>query len=177
MSSHPALTPVEVTMLMRFALSEAERGLKAGTIPIGCIVAIPGEHGLRIIGRGQEQPSSGHEGHAVKAALEAAVGKQRPGESGIVVVATLEPCAACMDLVRAAPIRQLVYGLASPSESGERRVSMGRDSESMMCSPGVMVTECRNLIYAFVEAGGHPPDVVAFAQRILRRASTRPHAA
>jgi tRNA(Arg) A34 adenosine deaminase TadA len=176
MSSNPALTSYEVTMLMRLALSEAERGLKVGELPIGCVVAVPGANGLRVLGRAHETNSSGSDGHALKMALAGSVAKMRPGESGVVVATTVEPCDECMDLLRSAPIRQLVYGLALPSGSGEHRISLGRDSESMISIPGVMESECRTLLSSYVDNGGHAPAAVATAVQILRHPSMRPAA-
>jgi len=173
MSSHPALTAIETDMLMRFALGEAERGLRAGEAPIGCVVVVPGEHGLRIVGRGHETSGAGHEGHAVSAALVGAVEKRRPGESGIVVVSTVEPCEECMDLIHAAPIRQLVYGLSLHAESGERRIDMERDSHSLISVGGVRANDCRDLLYKFLKAGGHAPGAMSYVEKIVRRAQRR----
>ena len=170
MSSQPALTSIETDMLMRFALGEAERGLRAGETPIGCVVVVPGEHGLRIVGRGHETSAAGHEGHAVKAALAGAVGRRRPGESGIVVVSTVEPCEACMELIQEAPSRQLVYGLSLPTGSGERRIAMERDSHSLISVGGIRANDCRDLLYSFLKASGHAPVAVAFVEQIVRRA-------
>lgn len=173
MSSHPALTAVETDMLMRFALGEAERGLRAGETPIGCVVVVPGEHGLRIVGRGHEISAAGHEGHAVKAALVGAVEKRRPGESGVVVVSTVEPCEACMDLIQGAPVRELVYGLSLPAESGEWRIALERDSHSLISVGGIRANDCRDLLYAFLKAGSHAPEAVTFVEQIIRRAQRR----
>jgi tRNA(Arg) A34 adenosine deaminase TadA len=177
MSSQPALTAIETDMLMRFALGEAERGLRARETPIGCVVVVPGEHGLRIVGRGHETSAAGHEGHAVNAALVGAVEKRRPGESGIVVVSTVEPCEACMELIQCAPIRQLVYGLSLPSSSGTRRIDTERDSHSLISVGGVRANECRDLLYSFLKAGGHAPSAMAFVEQIVRRAQRQFQAA
>jgi tRNA(Arg) A34 adenosine deaminase TadA len=170
MSSQPALTAIETDMLMRFALGEAERGLRAGETPIGSVVVVPGEHGLRIVGRGYEKSAFGHDGHAVKAALFGAVEKRRPGESGIVVVSTVEPCEACMELIQEAPIRQLVYGLSLPATSGQRRIGMERDSHSLISVGGIRAHDCRDMLYTFLKAGGHAPSAIAFVEQIVRHA-------
>jgi tRNA(adenine34) deaminase len=178
MSARPSLTEMENSMLMRFALAEAEHALKEGEIPIGCVVAVPGEHGLRIIGRGFERGSHQRHEHAVQAALAAATGKLRPNESGIVVVSTVEPCAPCMQLCRAARARQVIFGVGVPAESGMRRLSIGTgDSDESISIASVMAKESRDLLLKFIEHRRGSRDAMAYAQQLVQRPATKTHAA
>jgi tRNA(Arg) A34 adenosine deaminase TadA len=173
MSNHPKLTVVESEMLMRFALAEAEHALDKDALPGGAVVVMPGEHGLRILGRGREDHSYPHT-HSVCAALVASRGRVRPGESGLVVVTTVEPCDNCYRACEEAGVVELIYALARPALGG---LAAARGEGLSSVVPGVLATDARRLMYTFLERGrGERADLV-LAEELVHRALGRSRAA
>jgi tRNA(Arg) A34 adenosine deaminase TadA len=167
MSQPSVLTHAEVTMLMRFALGEAEHGLAERAIPIGCVAAALGEHGLRIVGKAHETTVLGP--HAVTAVLAAASTKMRANDAGLIVVSTVEPCAECMEACRAASVREVICGLSRRhAESGAHRIDVGatHKSEPPIVS-GVIAEESRKLLQSFVFRSAGLPRAIAHAEQLL----------
>jgi tRNA(adenine34) deaminase len=109
------VTPDE---LVAAALAVAEEGLAAGEQPIGAVVAL----GDEIVGRAytQEKTRGRRLVHAdLLAMLEAdeALGwRSRPHPLRLAV--NLEPCLMCMGTAMALGVREVYFGLESPSDGG-----------------------------------------------------------
>lgn len=98
---------------MREALALARRAAEAGEVPVGAVVVSAGQ----VIGRGFNQPISGHDptAHAEIVALRDAaqhMGNYRLGDCELYV--TLEPCIMCAGAIMHARIARLVYGAPDP---------------------------------------------------------------
>jgi tRNA(adenine34) deaminase len=98
---------------MREALELARRAAGAGEVPVGAVVVSAGQ----VIGRGFNQPISGHDptAHAEIVALRDAaqhMGNYRLGDCELYV--TLEPCVMCSGAIMHARIARLVYGAPDP---------------------------------------------------------------
>jgi len=94
---------------MREALSEAEKALGLGEIPVGAVAVCDG----RIIARAHNEREKGTDptAHAEVLALRRAaetLGTRRL--SAVTLYVTLEPCAMCAGSVVAARLGRLVYG-------------------------------------------------------------------
>ena len=98
---------------MRQALALAEAAAERGEVPVGAVLVRDGE----IIGRGWNQPISGHDptAHAEIVALRDAatrLGNYRLG--GSVLYVTIEPCTMCFGALMHARVATLVYGAREP---------------------------------------------------------------
>ncbi|MDT0329756.1 nucleoside deaminase [Nocardiopsis lambiniae] len=99
---------------LRAALTEGERALAAGDVPVGAVVL---DSEGAIIGRGHnEREATGDPtGHAEVLALRAAA--RTRGEwrlSGCTLVVTLEPCVMCAGATVLSRVDRLVYGARDP---------------------------------------------------------------
>jgi tRNA(Arg) A34 adenosine deaminase TadA len=168
MSNDLLLTRADLTMLMHFALGEAERGLAHQEIPIGCVAAALSERGLRILARAYETSAPG--GHAVATVLAAALSKLRPHDGGLFVVSTVEPCAACIERCRASSTRELIYGLSQVTRSGERRLSLDSGAEMPLVG-GISAAESRQLLQTFVQRRVGLPRAITYVEELLRGTS------
>jgi tRNA(adenine34) deaminase len=98
---------------MDLALDQARAGVKAGEVPVGCVI-VQGENVLAaaynrtILDR---DPTAHAELLAIRAAA-AALGSERLTDCDLYV--TLEPCAMCAAALSFARIRRLYYGAADP---------------------------------------------------------------
>ena len=100
-------------IFMREALELARKAAAAGEVPVGAVVVSAGQ----VIGRGFNQPISGHDptAHAEIVALREAaqqMGNYRLGDCELYV--TLEPCVMCSGAIMHARIARLVYGAPDP---------------------------------------------------------------
>ena len=100
-------------MWMRQALSLAECAANQQEVPVGAIVVLEGQ----VIGRGWNQPISGHDptAHAEIMALRDAakrIGNYRL--SGASMYVTIEPCSMCAGAIVHARIKRLVFGATEP---------------------------------------------------------------
>ena len=98
---------------MREALLLAAAAQARGEVPVGAVVVKDGE----IIGRGYNQPISGHDptAHAEVVAMRDAA--RRMGNyrlTGCELYVTLEPCIMCAGAIMHARVARLVYGAADP---------------------------------------------------------------
>jgi tRNA(adenine34) deaminase len=107
-----AQTPMPPSF-MDLALDQARAGVKAGEVPVGCVI-VQGENVLAaaynrtILDR---DPTAHAELLAIRAAA-AALGSERLTDCDLYV--TLEPCAMCAAALSFARIRRLYYGAADP---------------------------------------------------------------
>jgi len=98
---------------MDLALSEAKKAESAGEVPVGAVIVLDGA----VIGRGFNQPISGHDptAHAEIIALrEASLHLANYRLSGVTMYSTVEPCMMCAGAMIHARISRLVYGTPDP---------------------------------------------------------------
>jgi tRNA(adenine34) deaminase len=137
---------------MRLALAEAGKGLAAGEVPVGAVVALDG----KVIGAGFNQPisSSDPTAHAEIVALRAAAEKLGNYRlTGATMYVTVEPCLMCVGAMVHARITTVVYGTTEPKAGAV--VSMTRAHElpglnhRLHIEGGVLEDECREVLQAF----------------------------
>lgn len=138
--------------LMRAALEEARRGLAAGEVPVGAIVARDGE----IVGRGFNQPigSCDPTAHAEVIALRDAartLGNYRL--VGVTMYVTIEPCLMCVGAMVHARVATLVFGAPEPKAgavvSACRAHEMPSLNHRIEVVSGVLEDECRAVLQEF----------------------------
>jgi tRNA(adenine34) deaminase len=137
---------------MEAALEEARRGLEAGEVPIGAVVAIDG----RIVSRAFNQPIGAVDptAHAEVLALREAarlVGNYRLTDATVYV--TVEPCLMCVGALVHARVREVVYGAVEPKTGALVSTMRALDTPGLnhrfVVTGGVFEGECRNLIQEF----------------------------
>ena len=105
---------------MQRALNQARSALKAGEVPIGCVlyradgIAISEGHNT-MVGSGIVTS------HAEMNAFKAAGRLIAPGDQ-VIMVTTLEPCVMCTGAAMQAGVILIIYGLQAPADSGTGRV-------------------------------------------------------
>lgn len=132
---------------MGAALEQAARGLEAGELPIGSVVAAGGE----IVARSYWRAGDGLLAHPELVAL------QQANRRGVTLVTTLEPCLLCMAAAMFQFAERVVYALESPTDGGARIGDVwkpGVGSVSPYCLPqveaGVRRDESRQLVREFL---------------------------
>ena len=147
MDKQPVIDSASDMRYMQLALSEAQRALAQGEVPIGCVVVADGQ----VVGRGHNltetlQDVTAHaEMQAITAATNTLGGKYL---SQCTLYVTVEPCVMCAGAIGWAQIRRVVYGAAD-----EKRGFMTYAPKALhpkcTISSGVMEEECRQLIQSF----------------------------
>jgi tRNA(adenine34) deaminase len=141
--------------LVREALALARRGMAAGEVPVGAIIAVGGE----VIGRAHNAPITLRDptAHAEILALREAaftIGNYRL--TGATLYVTLEPCAMCCGAALHARVARVVYGAADPKagavESLYRLLDDARSNHRVAVRGGVLATECGALLREFFES-------------------------
>lgn len=138
--------------MMREALHEAHRALRAGEMPVGAVVA----RGDEIVARAHNErertgdPTAHAEVLALRRAAEA-IGAWRLG--GCTLYVTLEPCAMCAGAIVQARIDRVVYG-ASDRQAGcaGSVYRLTEDPAFTHYAPSdahVLEAECEALIHEF----------------------------
>src|SRR5499426_1306029 len=132
---------------MRFAVEEAEHGLREGGIPIGSVIVYEG----KILGRGHNRrvQKGSVVLHAEMDALENAGRQPARIYRDCTIYTTLSPCAMCSGAI-------LLYGIPRVVV-GENRTFLGE--EDLLRSRGVAVDvlqdpRCQELMAKFIQA--HP---------------------
>jgi tRNA(adenine34) deaminase len=144
---------------MRAALEEARNALDAGEVPIGAVVARPGElDGIQIIGRGHNRRESENDptAHAEMIAIREAarfLGDRRL--AGCTLYVTLEPCPMCAGAIVAARLDAVWYG-AADSRSGccgslYRITEDPAFAHSVPAYGDLLAEECTALLKGFFE--------------------------
>ena len=137
---------------MREALLLAAAAQARGEVPVGAVVVKDGE----IIGRGYNQPISGHDptAHAEVVAMRDAA--RRMGNyrlTGCELYVTLEPCIMCAGAIMHARVARLVYGAADPKTGAcGSVVDLFADTKlnhHAAVVQGVLAGECGALLSAF----------------------------
>ncbi|MEQ1593135.1 MAG: tRNA adenosine(34) deaminase TadA [Thiobacillaceae bacterium] len=140
---------------MRAALELARSGAHVGEVPVGAVVVKDGE----IIGRGYNQPISGHDptAHAeIMALRDAAAHLQNYRLSDCTLYVTMEPCVMCAGAILHARIARLVYG-AREYKTGAHGSVLDVFAEPRLnhhcdVQGAVLADECAALISGFFEA-------------------------
>ena len=138
---------------MQEALREAEKGLSAGEVPIGAVLAGPDG---QIVARAHNQPITLQDptAHAEILVIRKAglfFGNYRLKDTLLVV--TVEPCIMCMGAAIHARIARLVFG--APDPKGGAAGSLynlaedNRVNHGVKVTSGIMEQECRELIEGF----------------------------
>ncbi len=137
---------------MREALALADAAGQAGEVPVGAVVVKDGA----VIGRGYNQPISGHDptAHAEVVAMRDAaqhLGNYRLTDCALYV--TLEPCAMCAGAMMHARIARVVFGTADPKTGACGSVvdlfAEARLNHHATVSGGVLAAEAAQLLQAF----------------------------
>ena len=137
---------------MRAALDEARLGFSAGEVPVGAVVVLDGE----IVGRGFNQPISGHDptAHAEVVALRAAaraLGNYRL--VGTTLYVTIEPCLMCVGAMVHARVGTLVFGAPEPKAgavvSSCRAHELPSLNHRIEVIAAVLEEDCRAIIQEF----------------------------
>jgi len=106
---------------MRVALAAAQQALDGGEAPIGCVIA---RADGSVIGSdyNRMRQSGNLIAHAEIVTFATIAGRVEPGETGLQLVSTLEPCVMCTGAAMQAGIATITYGLRAPADSGTGRV-------------------------------------------------------
>ena len=140
--------------LMRAALEEARRGLRAGEVPVGAVVV----HDGGIVARAHNAPIALNDptAHAEILALREA-GRKRGNYrlTGATPYVTVEPCPMCCGAALQARVARVVYGAADPKagavESLHRLLDDARFNHRVEAVGGVLAGECGALLREFFD--------------------------
>ncbi len=145
---------------MRQALRQAERAYAIGEVPAGCVIVTwegePMTSAGRIVGKAHNQVEQLNDptAHAEMIAITQAastLGDWRLTNTTLYV--TKEPCAMCAGAIVLARIPTLVFGVPDPRRGGAVSVFPIVSHPALIhrCTvvPGILETECRDLIQAF----------------------------
>ncbi|MEZ4410005.1 MAG: HAD-IA family hydrolase [Polyangiales bacterium] len=154
--------------LMREALAEAEAGLRAGEVPVGCVIA-RGDGTIVARGHNEGQRLRTRTAHAEMVALSRAAGRFDGDARDAVMVATLEPCVMCLGAAMQTATDLVVYGLRAPADSGTGRVTPPTSPEAQMprVVGGVLAAESRALFERWSALPGRDPKQRAFVEQLL----------
>ncbi len=135
------------TFFMRLALTEAERALHRGDVPIGAVVV----YGSDVIGVGSNLKSDDPTAHAeIMAIREAASELGHWNLKGCELYVTLEPCPMCAGACVNARLKRVVFGASDPKAGAAGTLyNIPRDSRlNHVClvQGGVMAAECAELL-------------------------------
>lgn len=139
---------------MRMALTEAQRALEAGEVPIGAVV----ECGGRIIGRGHNLTESlsdvtAHaEMQAITAAAQTLGGKYL---TDCTLYVTVEPCLMCAGALGWSQIPAVVYGAPDPKRGFSTFTSHPFHPRCEVTS-GVLAEECSAIVKDFFASKRRP---------------------
>jgi tRNA(adenine34) deaminase len=138
---------------MQEALSEAEKAMKAGEVPVGAVLV----EGEKVIARGHNKPLSSDDptAHAeIVAIREACQEKRNYRLTGCVLYVTLEPCAMCLGAAVHARLQRVVFGALDPKAGAAESVMLfpfAKMNHSIEIKGGVLATECGKILKSFFE--------------------------
>ncbi len=137
---------------MRAALEQAQQAWEAGEVPVGAVVVKDGE----IIGRGYNQPISGHDpsAHAEIVAMRDAA--ERLGNYRLIgcdLYVTIEPCVMCAGAIMHARIARVVYGARDPKTGAHGSIvdlfAEKRLNHHTQVVEGVLAEDCGGMLSRF----------------------------
>lgn len=115
--------------LMEAALAAAERGMAAGEVPIGAVIAT-GDGQIVASGYNQLNIAQDRTAHAEIVAFRAAAGRVDLSARDLIMVSTLEPCVMCFGAAMEAGVATVLFGLEAPADGGPGRVKPPESPES-----------------------------------------------
>ncbi|MFI3332460.1 MAG: nucleoside deaminase [Rikenellaceae bacterium] len=132
---------------MRLAISEAQRALREGEVPIGAVIVV----GEKVIGRGHNlvETLADATAHAEMQAITAAtstLGGKYLGEATLYV--TVEPCAMCAGAIAWSQLGEVVWGADDPKR-GFRHYSEKILHPKTKVRSGVLREECEEIMRSF----------------------------
>jgi len=151
----PAVDPAEDVRFMQEALSEAERGLALGEVPVGAVLVRAG----RVLARACNRIVAKHDptAHAELLALREACAKtgfERLVDSTLYV--TLEPCPMCTGALLLARVTRVVWG-ADDVKAGACGGALSLQERCVMnhrfaTTRGVLAEPCKALLERFFQS-------------------------
>ena len=177
------LSSTEKVTLMRAALDEARRGMAAGEVPIGSVIARGSGSTLRVIARGHNRVNALQRkvAHAEMIAFENAGKheKDRPpllplDAEDAILISTLEPCVMCLGAAMEAGIKTVIFGLEAPADNGTQRVRPPESPESSTPSiiGGILAEDSRQL-FEFWLAKNQETEQAKFVRQLLVLTSSK----
>ncbi len=139
---------------MRQALAQAEQAATLGETPVGAVLVI-GDTVISAAHNMREtwQDPAAHAELLVVREASARLGRWRLSDATVYV--TLEPCLMCAGALVLARVNRLVYGCrdlrAGALGSAYDVVRDGRLNHTYRITPGVLETECREVLTGFFE--------------------------
>ena len=140
---------------MRLALAEAEQALAEDEVPVGAVIV----QGERVIAAAHNQREMLHDptAHAEMIAITQAAGFLGDWRlTGCTLYVTLEPCIMCCGAIVQARVPTVVYGATDPKAgaAGSLFHLLTDDRLNHRCrlEPGVLATDCGNLLTQFFQA-------------------------
>lgn len=137
---------------MKLALTEAQKGLVEGEVPVGAVIVLDN----RVIARAHNKPVSLNDpsAHAEVLALRKAakkIGNYRL--TGAEMYVTLEPCIMCSGAVLNARIKRIVFGARDPKGGAVvslfRMLEDKRLNHSVEVVHGIMEEACSEILSRF----------------------------
>jgi tRNA(adenine34) deaminase len=138
---------------MQEALSEANKAMEAGEVPVGAVLV----EGEKIVARGHNNPLSSNDptAHAeIVAIREACRVKRNYRLSGCELYVTLEPCAMCLGAAVHARLRRVVFGALDPKGGAVESVMsfpVEKMNHRFEIKGGVLAAECGKILKSFFE--------------------------
>jgi tRNA(adenine34) deaminase len=137
---------------MHAALEQARRGLAAGEVPIGAVLAIDGD----IVARAFNQPIGAVDPTAHAEVLVLREGAHRIGNyrlTGATLYVTVEPCLMCVGALVHARVKEVVFGAVEPKTGALVSTVRALDTPGLnhrfAVTGGVLEDECREVIQQF----------------------------
>ncbi len=161
---------------MQAALNEAQHGMEAGEVPIGCVLARGQGEALHIVAREYNRVNGLQRkiAHAEIIAFENASGDgQTPptlpldAKDGI-LVSTLEPCVMCLGAAMEAGIKTVLFALKAPADNGTQPVRPPESPESSApeIEGEILAPESRKLFESWLDRNADTPQA-AFVKQLL----------
>ena len=137
---------------MSAALDQARRGLAAGEVPIGAVLAVDGQ----IVARAFNQPIGAVDPTAHAEVLVLRDAARQLGNyrlTGSTLYVTVEPCLMCVGALVHARVAHVVYGAAEPKTGALTSAVRGLDlpglNHQFEVTGGILEADCRQLIQEF----------------------------
>jgi len=137
---------------MAYAIMEAQKALRLGEVPIGCIIVLKNKiiakaHNLR---ETKKDPTAHAEILAIKKAAKRIGGWRLLGTT---IYVTVEPCAMCAGAIYQARVERLVYGANDPKAGAIKSLFNILDNEKInhrvAVTGGVLRKECSEILSNF----------------------------
>ena len=143
----------DLACVMREAITEAEKGLLAGEVPVGAVLL---DRSSEIVARGHNRCILDNDptAHAEIVAIRQAARLHKNYRlNGATLVVTIEPCIMCMGAIMTARIDTLIFG-AFDRKSGAagslfNLAEDGRLNHRLKVVQGILEEECRGLMQGF----------------------------